>query len=217
MHFSDQQSASGRHHWSGPAHPIFDRRAGPTFHVDVGHVRPHKAGRPADGVHGPPGRESGQVRPHVGRRPESRGASRSPWHAAGSRTCNSGGESYDVRPLRGLIGGAMREGGVMARRGRGEGTVYRRADGRWEAAFGFGGRRQIRYDGHRRLPANGRGRSEGLRRNRSAWELVEDLVGLYVRRCCPSIETKSIVVISPPKIWVGGVCPSRIEARRNPT
>src|SRR2546430_1297727 len=30
----------------------------------------------------------------------------------------------------------------MARRGRGEGTVYRRADGRWEAAFGFGGRRQ---------------------------------------------------------------------------
>src|SRR5712691_12022871 len=36
----------------------------------------------------------------------------------------------------------MREGGVMARRGRGEGTVYRRADGRWEAAFGFGGRRQ---------------------------------------------------------------------------
>ena len=24
----------------------------------------------------------------------------------------------------------------MARRGRGEGTVYRRADGRWEAAFG---------------------------------------------------------------------------------
>jgi integrase len=34
----------------------------------------------------------------------------------------------------------------MARRGRGEGTVYRRADGRWEAAFGFGGRRQ-RYVG----------------------------------------------------------------------
>ncbi len=32
----------------------------------------------------------------------------------------------------------MREGGVMARRGRGEGTVYRCADGRWEAAFGFG-------------------------------------------------------------------------------
>jgi len=30
----------------------------------------------------------------------------------------------------------------MARRGRGEGTVYRRADGRREAAFGFGGRRQ---------------------------------------------------------------------------
>ena len=30
----------------------------------------------------------------------------------------------------------------MARRGRGEGTVYRRADGRWEAAFGVGGRRQ---------------------------------------------------------------------------
>jgi hypothetical protein len=30
----------------------------------------------------------------------------------------------------------------MARRGRGEGTVYRRADGRWEAAFAFGGRRQ---------------------------------------------------------------------------
>ena len=61
------------------------------------------------------------------------------------------------------------------------------------------------------------GRSEGLRRNRSAWELVEDLVGLYVKRCFPSIETTSIVVISPPKIWVGGVCPSRIEARRNPT
>ncbi len=40
----------------------------------------------------------------------------------------------------------MREGGVMARRGRGEGTLYRRADGRWEAAFGFGGRRQ-RYVG----------------------------------------------------------------------
>jgi len=40
----------------------------------------------------------------------------------------------------------MREGGVMGRRGRGEGTVYRRADGRWEAAFGFGGRRQ-RYVG----------------------------------------------------------------------
>src|SRR5256712_5719005 len=36
----------------------------------------------------------------------------------------------------------MREGGVMARQGRGEGPVYRRADGRWEAAFGFGGRRQ---------------------------------------------------------------------------
>lgn len=34
----------------------------------------------------------------------------------------------------------------MARRGRGEGTVYRRADGRWEAAFSFGGRRQ-RYVG----------------------------------------------------------------------
>jgi integrase len=34
----------------------------------------------------------------------------------------------------------------MARRGRGEGTIYRRADGRWEAAFGFGGRRQ-RYVG----------------------------------------------------------------------
>jgi integrase len=34
----------------------------------------------------------------------------------------------------------------MARRGRGEGTVYRRADGRWEAAFGIGGRRQ-RYVG----------------------------------------------------------------------
>src|SRR5258708_27725410 len=30
----------------------------------------------------------------------------------------------------------------MARRGRGEGTGYRRGDGRWEAAFGFGGRRQ---------------------------------------------------------------------------
>src|SRR5256712_6614967 len=36
----------------------------------------------------------------------------------------------------------MREGGVMARQGRGEGPVYRRADGRWEAASGFGGRRQ---------------------------------------------------------------------------
>jgi integrase len=34
----------------------------------------------------------------------------------------------------------------MARRGRGEGTVYRRADGRWEAALGVGGRRQ-RYVG----------------------------------------------------------------------
>jgi integrase len=34
----------------------------------------------------------------------------------------------------------------MARRGRGEGTVYRRADGRWEAAFGIDGRRQ-RYVG----------------------------------------------------------------------
>lgn len=34
----------------------------------------------------------------------------------------------------------------MARRARGEGTVYRRVDGRWEAAFGFGGRRQ-RYVG----------------------------------------------------------------------
>jgi len=34
----------------------------------------------------------------------------------------------------------------MARRGRGEGTVYRRADGRWEAALGGGGRRQ-RYVG----------------------------------------------------------------------
>ncbi len=30
----------------------------------------------------------------------------------------------------------------MARRGRGQGTVYRRADGRWEAAFGIGGHRQ---------------------------------------------------------------------------
>jgi integrase len=35
---------------------------------------------------------------------------------------------------------------MMARRGRGEGTVYRRTDGRWEAAFGFSGRRQ-RYVG----------------------------------------------------------------------
>jgi integrase len=34
----------------------------------------------------------------------------------------------------------------MARRGRGEGTVYRRGDGRWEAALGVGGRRQ-RYVG----------------------------------------------------------------------
>src|SRR5260370_26055512 len=34
----------------------------------------------------------------------------------------------------------------MARRGRGEGTIYRRADGRWEAALGVGGRRQ-RYVG----------------------------------------------------------------------
>jgi integrase len=34
----------------------------------------------------------------------------------------------------------------MARRGRGEGTVYKRADGRWEAAFGIDGRRQ-RYVG----------------------------------------------------------------------
>jgi integrase len=34
----------------------------------------------------------------------------------------------------------------MARRARGEGTVYRRVDGRWEAAFGVGGRRQ-RYLG----------------------------------------------------------------------
>jgi hypothetical protein len=33
---------------------------------DVGDVRPHKAGRRADGVPGPPVRESGQVRPHVG-------------------------------------------------------------------------------------------------------------------------------------------------------
>jgi hypothetical protein len=33
---------------------------------DVGDVWPHKAGRPADGVHGPRVRESGQVRPHVG-------------------------------------------------------------------------------------------------------------------------------------------------------
>ena len=38
------------------------------------------------------------------------------------------------RPKSGVVG-AMREGGGMARRGRGEGTVYRRADGRWEAAF----------------------------------------------------------------------------------
>jgi len=30
----------------------------------------------------------------------------------------------------------------MARRGRGEGTVYKRVDGRWEAAFAVGGRRQ---------------------------------------------------------------------------
>ena len=41
---------------------------------------------------------------------------------------------------------ATREGGEMARRGRGEGTVYRRVDGRWEAAFGIDGRRQ-RYVG----------------------------------------------------------------------
>jgi integrase len=34
----------------------------------------------------------------------------------------------------------------MARRGRGEGTVYKRSDGRWEAAFGIDGRRQ-RYVG----------------------------------------------------------------------
>jgi len=40
----------------------------------------------------------------------------------------------------------MREGEEMARRGRGEGTVYRRVDGRWEAAFTVSGRRQ-RYVG----------------------------------------------------------------------
>ena len=46
----------------------------------------------------------------------------------------------------GWLSEAMREGGDMARRGRGEGTVYRRADGRWEAAFGINGLRQ-RYVG----------------------------------------------------------------------
>src|SRR5712691_3501500 len=65
------------------------------------------------------------------------------------RTCNSAGWSYHVRPPRVSVGFFRGDKGGridMARRGRGEGTVYRRVDGRWEAALGVGGRRQ-RYVG----------------------------------------------------------------------
>ncbi len=65
LHFCDQQSAVRAHHvWNKDE---FTGRA-LTFVVrrDVGDVWPHKAARRADGVHGPPMRESGQVRPHVG-------------------------------------------------------------------------------------------------------------------------------------------------------
>src|SRR2546428_11406423 len=40
-----------------------------------------------------------------------------------------------------MVGGKV-EGGLSAMRWGGDGPVYRRADGRWEAAFGFGGRRE---------------------------------------------------------------------------
>ena len=43
----------------------------------------------------------------------------------------------------------------MARRGRGEGTVYRRTDGRWEAALGIDGRRQ-RYVGRSQREVRGK-------------------------------------------------------------
>ena len=80
------------------------------------------------------------TRGHVDRRAPSLGLAMA---RCNEGTCNSGAESQDVRPPRveDLVV-AMREGGVMARRGRGEGTIYRRADGRREAAFGVGGRRQ---------------------------------------------------------------------------
>ncbi len=90
---------NGRHHWTGPGHPVFERGVGPTVHRDVGDVWPHKGGLRAAGGCGPPRPESGHVRPHVGtspRQPTGRGIA-----IAGrqeERTCNSAGWSYDVRP-----------------------------------------------------------------------------------------------------------------------
>jgi len=100
IHFSDQQSASGRHHWSRPGHALFEFGAGPTVHVDVGDVRPQKARRWADGGCGPPRPESRHVRPHVGA--SGRANELRDRHDARQEegTCNSGGESYDVRPPR---------------------------------------------------------------------------------------------------------------------
>jgi integrase len=86
----------------------------------------------------------------------------------------------------------MREGGVMARRGRGEGTIYRRADGRWEAAFGFGGRRQryvarSRRDVRLKLLAARRALEQGIVLSGSSQRVEEYLTGWLEDSVRPSV------------------------------
>ena len=80
----------------------------------------------------------------------------------------------------------------MARRGRGEGTVYRRADGRWEAAFGIDGRRQ-RYVGRSqrevrvKLQAARRALEQGIVLSGSSQRVEEYLTGWLEDSVQPSV------------------------------